>query len=338
VPSPDGRIDLRSDTVTTPTPAMRRAMAAAEVGDDVFGEDPTVNRFQEQAADALGKAAALYVPSGTMANQIALRALGRAGTAIVCGDRAHIVAVEGESTAAADLEPVKLADDGGVFEPDAVDAALRARPSGTVSLVTIENTYAASQGSAAGPERVRAIGRVAAGYGIPVHCDGARIWNASVALGVPAADLVAPAATAMFCVSKGLAAPVGSVLCGPADVIAEARGWRRRFGGAMRQAGVIAAAGLVALETMVDRLADDHRRARRLAEALAERFPGSVDPERVGTNIVWAPLGRLAPGLLDRLRDEGVWALALGDRARFVTHKDIDDADIDRVVKVLRDL
>ncbi len=335
MPSPDGRIDLRSDTVTTPTPEMRRAMADAEVGDDVFGEDPTVNRFQERAAELLGKEAGLYVPSGTMANQVALRALGRPGTALVCADRAHIVRVEGESTAASGLEPVLLPDREGVLEAAALERALA---SGVASLVAIENTHAAADGRAVGSEEVRAIGAAAADHGVPLHCDGARIWNASIALDVPAADLVAPATTAMFCVSKGLSAPVGSVLCGPADVVGEAHTWRRRLGGAMRQAGVIAAAGLVALETMIERLADDHRRARRLADALAEQFPGALDPERVATNIVWARLDRRPADLLDQLRGEGMWALALGDQARFVTHKDIDDADLNRVVKVLRDL
>jgi threonine aldolase len=338
MPSPDGRIDLRSDTVTSPTPEMRRAMADAEVGDDVFGEDPTVNRFQDRAAELLGKEAGLYVPSGTMANQAALRALGRSGSEFVCADRAHIFRVEGESTAASGLEPVLLPDHDGLFGADALEEAFAMRSSGAISLVTIENTHAAAEGAAAGPERVRTIGATAAAHDVPVHCDGARIWNASVALGVPVRDLVGPVTTAMFCVSKGLGAPVGSVLCGPADVIGEAHAWRRRLGGAMRQAGVIAAAGLVALDTMIERLADDHRRARRLAEELAQRFPGCLEPERVQTNIVWARLDRLPARLLERLRDEGVWALALGDRARFVTHKDIDDADLERVVKILRDL
>jgi threonine aldolase len=335
VPSPDGRIDLRSDTVTTPTPEMRRAMAEAEVGDDVFGEDPTVNRFQERAADALGKEAGLYVPSGTMANQVALRTLGRPGTALVCPDRAHVVGVEGASTADAGLVPVGIPDPDGALAPDDVERAL---DQAEVSLVTIENTHATADGRASSAEQVAAVCAVAGARGLPVHCDGARIWNASIARGVPAADLVAPAATVMFCISKGLGAPVGSVLCGAGDVIAEAHGWRRRLGGAMRQAGVIAAAGLVALDTMVDRLAEDHRHARRLAETLAERFPDSVDPDRVETNIVWARLERVPRDLLDRLRAEGIHALALGEAARFVTHKDVDDADLDRVVKVLHEV
>jgi threonine aldolase len=327
---------LRSDTVTTPTPQMREAMANAEVGDDVFGEDPTINRFQERAAELLGKEAGLYVPTGTMANQTALRALGRRGTALVCADQAHVYRVEGESTADAGFEVRGMPDASGRLEPDDVARALDEKP--PASLVSIENTYASGNGRPWRVAEVAAVADVARGRGVRVHCDGARIWNASVALGVPAAELVGPATTAMFCISKGLGAPVGSVLCGPADVIGEAHSYRRRLGGAMRQAGVIAAAGLVALDTMIERMADDHRHARALADALAERFPGSVDPAQIETNIVWAQLEHLPEGLLDRLRDEGIWALALGDRARFVTHKDVDDADMDRVVKVLREL
>ncbi len=330
------RVDLRSDTVTTPTPEMRRAMADADVGDDVFGEDPTVNRFQERAAELLGKEAGLYVPSGTMANQVALRALGRPETALVCADGAHVYRVEGESTADAGLEIRPLPDDAGALRPVDVEGALDERPE--ASLLTIENTYADGNGRPWRVDEIGALAAVASGHGLPVHCDGARIWNASVALGVPVAELVAPVTTTMFCISKGLGAPVGSVLVGPADVIGAAHSYRRRLGGAMRQAGVIAAAGLVALDTMIERLADDHRHARMFADALAERFPGSVEPGAIETNIVWAPLDRLPDDLLERLRSEGVWGLALGDRARFVTHKDVDDADMDRVVKVIHEL
>ncbi len=309
-------------------------MAEAEVGDDVFGEDPTINRFQERAATLLGMEAGLYVPSGTMANQVALRTLGRRDTALVCADRAHVYRVEGESTADAGLVVRTLADNAGAFTPADVERALDEEPA--VSLLTIENTYAAANGRPWRLDEVGAICEVAAARDVPVHCDGARLWNASIALGMPAADLVAPATTVMFCVSKGLAAPVGSVLCGPADVVAEGRGWRRRLGGAMRQAGVIAAAGLVALETMVERLADDHRRARAIADALADRFPESVDSAAIETNMLFATRDRLPAAFLERLRAEGVWALALGDQVRFVTHKDIDDADLERFVKLIQ--
>jgi threonine aldolase len=333
MPSPDGRIDLRSDTVTTPTPEMRRAMAEAEVGDDVFGEDPTINRFQEHAAALLGMEAGLYVPSGTMANQLALRVLGRAGSAVLGADDAHVFRVETDATADSGLVVRPLPDGAGVLGPGDIERAAVLEPQ--ASLLTIENTYAAGNGRPWRPHEVAGACAAAAAHDLPVHCDGARIWNASVALGVPAADLVAPATTTMFCVSKGLSAPVGSVLCGPADVIADAHDWRRRLGGAMRQAGVIAAAGLLALDTMVERLADDHRRARRLAGALAERFPGSVEPASIETNMIFAARDRLPADFLDRLRRESVWALALGDEVRLVTHKDIDDGDLDHVVKVL---
>jgi threonine aldolase len=203
-----------------------------------------------------------------------------------------------------------------------------------VSLIAIENTHMPTCGRAWRVEEVAAVGALGGRDGVSLYCDGARIWNASVALGVPARDLVAPATAVMFCVSKGLGAPVGSVLCGPRDLIREAREHRQRLGGAMRQAGVIAAAGLVALDTMIERLADDHRRARRLAEAVAERWPGSVAPDSVETNMVCAIADRLPSDLLDRLDAEGIRAGTIDARTlRFATHKDVDDADVERVLK-----
>jgi threonine aldolase len=342
MPSPDGRIDLRSDTVTTPTPEMRRAMADAEVGDDVYGEDPTVNGLQERAAELLGKDAALYVPSGTMANQLALRVLARPGTEALCAARAHVFRYEAAAAAwnsALQLHP--FADDDGLLGVDALeetigDSGHHAPP---VSLIAIENTHMASCGRPWRASEVRAVAAAAERHGVALFCDGARIWNASVALGVPARELVAPATAVMFCVSKGLGAPVGSILCGPRDVIAAAREHRQRLGGAMRQAGVIAAAGLVALDSMIERLADDHRRARRLAEGVAERWPGSVDPETVETNIVCAMAELLPKDLLERLRAEGIEAGTIDTRTvRFVTHKDVDDADLERALKALAEI
>jgi len=335
--SPDGRIDLRSDTVTTPTPEMRRAMADAEVGDDVYGEDPTINRFQERAAELLGKEAALYVPSGTMANQLALRVLARPGTEVLCAARAHVFRYEAAAAAwnsAVQLHP--FPDDDGLLDVGVLDETVQdaGHHSPAVSLIAIENTHMPTCGRAWSVEEVAAVGAVGRGHGVALYCDGARIWNASVALGVPARDLVAPATAVMFCVSKGLGAPVGSVLCGPRDLIRGAREHRQRLGGAMRQAGVIAAAGLVALDTMIERLADDHRRARRLAEAVAERWPGSVAPDSVETNMVCAAADRLPIDLLDRLDAEGIRAGTIDTRTvRFATHKDVDDADIERVLK-----
>lgn len=340
--SPDGRIDLRSDTVTTPTPEMRRAMAEAEVGDDVYGEDPTINRFQERAAALVGKEAGLYVPSGTMANQLALRVLARPGTEVLCAARAHVFRYESAAAAwNSALQVHPFPDDNGLLDVAALDETIQdaGHHSTPVSLIAIENTHMASCGRPWRVDEVQAVAAVADRHGVPLFCDGARIWNASVALGVPASELAAPATAVMFCVSKGLGAPVGSVLCGSRDLIAAAREHRQRLGGAMRQAGVIAAAGLVSLDSMIDRLADDHRRAHRLAESVAEHWPGSVDPAAVETNIVCATADRLPEGLLDRLHADGILAGTIDTRTvRFVAHKDVDDADLERVLKTLADI
>jgi threonine aldolase len=332
-------IDLRSDTVTRPTAAMRAAMAEAEVGDDEYGEDPTVNRLQTLAAALTGKESALYVPSGTMANQLALRVLGRPGTDVLCAARAHVIRYEAAASAGnAGVQLRALPDADGFLDPAAVQDALAGTRThlSPVSLLTIENTHMPAGGVPWSADRTAAVGEVARAAGIPVHCDGARIWNAAIALETPVAELVAPATTVMFCLSKGLGAPVGSVLCGPRDVIAEARSWRHRLGGGMRQAGVIAAAGIVALETMVDRLAEDHRRARGLATALAECFPGSVDVPSVQTNIVCARAAALPADVIGRLGAEGVLCGAIDPQTvRFVTHHDVDDAGIEHAVAAL---
>jgi threonine aldolase len=339
MPSPDGRVDLRSDTVTTPTPAMRRAMAEAEVGDDVYGEDPTVNRLEELAAGLVGKEAALYVPSGTMGNQIALRVLARPGTEVLCPARAHIRQYEAAAAAQnAGVQLRPLHDREGTFEPAAVDAAAegQAHHLPTLGLVALENTHMPAGGVPWPPALVEAVAAAARRHGLPVHCDGARLFNAAVALSVDPAALAAPVDTVMFCLSKGLSAPVGSMLAGSADLIAAARLERARLGGGMRQAGVIAAAGIVALTQMVDRLAEDHARARRLAEALAERFPGSVDPGRVVTNIVCAAADALPASFLDDLAGQGVRAGTIDQMTtRLVTHKDVDDADLDRALAAI---
>lgn len=339
MPSASGCVDLRSDTVTTPTAAMRRAMADAEVGDDVYGEDPTVNRLQEMAAERLGFEAALYVPSGTMANQLAVRVLGRPGTELLCPEGAHVYRYEAAAGALnSGMQCRTLDDPGGLFTSGDVDAALEMagyhRP--PVSLLWIENTHMPSGGRPWTADEVAAVAGAARRSGARVHCDGARIWNAAVALGTSPAALVSGCDTAMFCLSKGLGAPVGSVLCGSADVIVEARAHRQRFGGAMRQAGVIAAAGIVALEAMVDRLADDHRRAQRLAAVLAERRPGSVDPQQVRTNIVCARIAAFPGDFFERLVGEGILFGPIDPMTyRFVTHHDVDDVDIDRTIRAL---
>jgi threonine aldolase len=334
-----GVVDLRSDTVTRPTLEMRRAMAFAEVGDDVYGEDPTVNALEEAFAGRVGKEAALFVPSGTMANQLALRVLAPAGTTVVAGRRQHVVIYEngaGARNAAVQFSAVDD-DDGTIAAADvawAVAAALHhhVRP----GLVCVENTHMPADGAPWPLDRLRAVAAEAGAAGLPVHMDGARLFNAEVASGVPAAAYAAEATTVMCCLSKGLCAPVGSVLAGPGDVISEARGERQRLGGGMRQAGILAAAGLVALDHMVERLAEDHERARRLAEAVAERWPDAgCDPAGVRTNVVtWRHADAL--GVVDRLAAEGVRAGTIAPGVvRLVTHHDVDDAGVERAVKAL---
>jgi len=328
-------VDLRSDTVTRPTPEMRRAMADAEVGDDVYGEDPTVNALQEAFAERVGKQAALFVPSGTMGNQLALRLLASPGTSVIAGRRQHVVIYEngaGGRNAGVQFWPVP--DDDGTLDPAdirwAVEAAAHHHP--RPSLVCVENTHMPANGAPWPLERLREV----AVCGLPVHLDGARLFNAEVASGVPAADYAGAAVSVMCCLSKGLSAPVGSMLAGPADVMSAARAERQRLGGGMRQVGVLAAAGLVALQTMVERLADDHRRARRLADAVAERWPDAgVDPERIPTNIVTFPHAE-PDELCDHLRAEGVLAGTIAPGVmRLVTHHDVDDEGVERARKAL---
>ena len=328
-------IDLRSDTVTRPTPAMRRAMADAEVGDDGYGEDPTVRRLEELFAARVGKEAAVFVPSGTMGNQIALRILGRPGTSIVIGRRQHPVIYEQGAAGMNGWAQFHLVDDSeGMLAVDDVADAIEAVHHHWLpaSAVCVENTHMPSGGVPWHVDRLQAI----AALGLPVHLDGARLFNASVATGTAPDAYGAAATTVMCCLSKGLAAPVGSMLAGGADLVQEARVERKRFGGAMRQAGVIAAAGIVALEQMVERLAEDHSRARVLAEAVADRWPsGGLDPGAVSTNCV--VFRHPDPGALIRhLASEDVRAGTIApNTVRFMTHLDIDDAAVETVRKVI---
>jgi threonine aldolase len=318
-------VDLRSDTVTRPTAAMRQAMAGAEVGDDGFGDDPTVDRLQRCFAELTGKDAALFVPSGTMANQIALRMLAPAGSLVVAGRRQHVVNYEGGAFGVNQVAQLHLVDDDdGTLDP----AAIAHLAAGVVhgwpapAVVCAEDTHLASGGRPWPLDRLVAV----AGVGVPMHLDGARLFNAAVATGTSVAQRSAPATTVTACLSKGLGAPVGSLLAGPADLIARARLERKRLGGGMRQVGILAAAGLVALDTMVDRLADDHRRAQRLAEVVADRWPDAgCDPAEVHTNVVLFRHDDSAK-LLAALAERGVGAVTLGPGiVRLVTHCGIDD-------------
>jgi threonine aldolase len=330
-------VDLRSDTVTRPTPAMRRAMADAVVGDDDYGEDPTVRALEEAFAARMGKPAALFVASGVMANQVALRVLSVPGTAVVAGRRQHVVAYEyGAAAKNAGIQFVEVDDSSGAVRGEDVLAARQAadhhQPS--VSLVSIENTHMAASGA---PWTLDALNALADAAGpVPLHLDGARLFNAEIATGVPAARWAAPATTVMCCLSKGLCAPVGSLLAGPEDVMAQARLERKRLGGGMRQAGVLAAPGLIALNDMVARLTEDHARAARLADAVAARWPDcGLDPRAVRTNIV--VFTHDAPDkLLAHLEEHGVLAHAIAAQTvRFVTHHDVDDGGVVRAIDAL---
>lgn len=337
-------VDLRSDTITRPTEAMRRAMAEAEVGDDVFKEDPTVNRLEEMAAQRMGKPAALLVSSGTMGNLVSQLAHCGRGDETLLGDQSHVFFYEqGGASALGGIHPRTLANaDNGTIPLDAIEAAIR--PDDVhfprSRLIILENTHNRCNGVPLTPAYTRAVGQLASRHDLKLHIDGARIFNAAVALGVDAAELAGPADSVTFCLSKGLAAPVGSVVCGDEDFIAEARRARKSVGGGMRQAGIIAAAGIVALTEMVDRLAEDHANARLLAVGLAQTPGLQIDTERVTTNIVYFRVvreGMDASSLMARLADRGVLVLPTGpDRMRAVLNYHVTAEDVDRALAVFR--
>jgi threonine aldolase len=337
-------IDLRSDTVTQPTPAMREAMARAEVGDDVFSEDPTVNRLEQLAAERLGKQAALFVASGTMGNLVALLTHCGRGDEVVVGDRQHAFLAElGGMAALGGIQPRPVPNQrDGTLRVDDIRSAIR--PENIhyprTRLIALENTHLLSNGSPLPPDYLKQVRAVADEHGLKIHTDGARIFNAAVALNVPVVDLARDSDSVQFCLSKGLSAPVGSMLVGTENFIAEARRHRKMVGGGMRQAGVIAAAGIVALETMVERLAQDHANAKYLAESLAD-LPGIVlDPEAVKTNMVLfdlEPDGRDAYELVARVKREDVLIQARGRYTlRAATHYGVERADVERAIGAIR--
>ena len=324
-------IDLRSDTVTKPTPGMRRAMMEAEVGDDVYGEDPTVNRLEQRAAEIAGKEAALFVPTGTMGNTIAVKLLTEHGQEVICDSRAHLLDYEMSMVAwfsGCVVRPIQTED--GILSWDEVRRLIKPlNPySAPTGLVSIENTHNMHGGTVYPMRTVHEICDGVHERGLKIHLDGARIFNAAAALGMPVREIAAPADTVMFCLSKGLGAPAGSMLAGPANLIAKGRLYRKRLGGGMRQAGVLAAAGLVALEETPKRLFDDHCNAKFLGEGLA-RIPGiHIDPRKVATNIaVFDVSGTgIAPNEISaRLKQRGVLINAINERQmRAVTHYDVD--------------
>jgi threonine aldolase len=334
-------IDLRSDTVTRPTPAMRQAMAEAEVGDDLYGEDPTVNRLQEEAARVLGFEAALFVPTGTMGNEIAIRILTERGDQVLVEERSHVVEYELSGMAQlSGVVPRLLRAETGILSPETVRGALKTATinRSAASLLVVENTHNLAGGVVTPVEGMRALFACAREVGLRVHVDGARLWNAAVVLGVRPADLVAGADTVMVTLSKGLCCPVGSLLVSSRERIEKARRVRQLFGGGMRQAGVIAAAGLVALAQMIPRLAEDHVKAKRLAAAL-DRGRGLRVGE-VQTNIVIARFDEPAvPDLVAALKARGVLGTAMDSRTfRLVTHHDVSTEDCDRAATILGEL
>lgn len=337
-------IDLRSDTVTKPTPAMRRAMAEAEVGDDVYGEDPTVNRLQERAAELFDKEAALFVPTGSMGNQLCVKLHTRPGSEVVLEERSHIYNYEmGGSAVFSGVTFRPVRGENGMLTRELVAGAIHHQAPYYVtptSLITLENTHNMAGGSVLPLAVANDICDLAHSLGLPVHLDGARIFNAALAMGVSVAEIARPFDSVMFCLSKGLGAPVGSMILGKRDFIEEAKSWRKRLGGGMRQVGILAAAGMLALEDSPQLLIEDHANAKRLAEGVAEMRGVQIDLETVQTNIVIfdvAGTGKTTAAIAQGLKARGVLANGINAREmRMVTHYDVSRDDIEAALRTLQ--
>jgi threonine aldolase len=340
-------IDLRSDTLTTPTPEMREAMAKAEVGDDVFGEDPTTNRLQTKVAELFGAEGALFVPSGSMGNLISLRSMAGPGDEVICHSDAHIYHYEVASMAAVGgIQARPIPGKWGVLDPDAIAGAVRPRfdTFPRTKVIALENTHNLAGGTVYPIDDIAACRKVADEYGLKIHMDGARLFNASVASGVPVSEYYSFVDGLTFCFSKGLSAPVGSMVVGSKELIASAHRFRKMHGGGMRQTGVLTAACLVALDTMVDRLADDHANALRLAEGIRAMHEDATFPKNVQTNMVLVrteALGFYPAEFVEALEGEGVRSLAYHrGTVRMVTHKDVSADDIEealnRIARIAR--
>lgn len=331
-------IDLRSDTVTQPTPLMRDAIFNAVVGDDGYGEDPTVNRLEEMAAEMFGKEAGLLITSGAQGNQVALLSWVGKGDEVICEANAHIYNSETGAMAAlagAQVRPIKT--ETGILQPDDIHAVIRSGKMNLprTGLISVENTHNFAGGTCYSPHDMAKIKHVADQHGIPIHLDGARIFNAAVAQNLNVAELAKDVDSVQFCLSKGLAAPVGSLLVGSHAFIEKARRYRRMLGGGMRQAGIIAAAGIVALETMIDRLADDHQNAKMLANAIA-KTDLTINLATVQTNIVIFETGNIsidAPTFANKLLEHGIQCIAINtSQVRMVTHYGIEEDDIETTI------
>ncbi len=335
------RVDMRSDTVTKPSPEMRKAMYEAEVGDDVYGDDPTVNRLQDKAAEMLGKEAGLFVVSGTQGNLVSVLSQAQRGDEIILGDQCHIFNAEAGGVSVLGgvvMYPIKT-DNDGLLAPDLIHAAVKPRDyhRPRTKLLCIENTHNNTSGRAITPQETQVMADAGRDHGLRVHLDGARLFNSAVAQGIDVKELTAPVDTATFCLSKGLSCPIGSVLVGDADFIEEAGRWRKILGAGMRQVGVIAAAGIVALDSMIDRMEEDHVNAKKLADGLAE-LPGiELEPERIQTNIVrfGVPNGS-GNRIAALLKEQGVYINGGDSDLRMVTHYGIDSEDIDFTLIAMR--
>ena len=336
--------DFRSDTVTKPTKKMRLAMAEAEVGDDVLGDDPTVKKLEALGAEKIGKEAALFVPSGTMGNSIAVKVWTDELEEIIVEERSHIYNMESTHiTFVSRVTPRPLPSNRGAMDPELVEKAIR-KPAVHIprtSLICIENTHNYWGGAVIPLENFKDLREVADRHGIKIHLDGARIFNASIASGIPVKEYTKYADSVMFCLSKGLSSPIGSLLAGSKEFIEKARRIRKLLGGGMRQVGIIAAAGIISLTEMIDRLAEDHRRAKKLAEGICN-LPGiELNPDHVETNIIFLKFNHPKISLqefLNRLKEKGILALGLAGRIRLVTHKDIDDEDVEKAINAFKEI
>jgi len=342
---PAGVVDLRSDTVTRPTAEMRRAMAEAEVGDDVYGEDPAVNRLERRAAEIFGKEAALFVPTGCMGNLIAIKVWTHHGNEVICEERSHVNLYELASMSAiAGCMPRAVRGEDGILTWKQVEAGIRPKIyyDSQTALICLENTVNMWGGTVYPTSQVEEICEHAHAMDLKVHLDGARIFNAATALGEKVAQMTRKVDSVMFCLSKGLGAPVGSMVVGSKAFIEKARVYRKMFGGGMRQAGVIAAAGLIALEKSPGRLHVDHENAKRLAEGIAEIAGLTIDPKKARSNIVifdCAKTGKTAVEICDALHPQGIWAQDTAlHSVRVVTHCDVDRAGVERALAVLKDV
>lgn len=337
--------DFRSDTVTKPTERMRRAMYEAEVGDDVLGDDPTVKKLEELSAEKIGKESALFVPSGSMGNAICVKLWTREGDEVIVEERCHIYNIElGNLSVLSRVLPRPVPSKRGEISPLEIEKAIRKRglTSNGTSLICLENTHNFWSGAVVSVENFKEIRKIADKHNLKIHLDGARIFNASIARKIPVTEWTSLVDSVMFCLSKGLSAPIGSIVAGSKEFIEEAWRIRKLLGGGMRQVGVIAAAGIVALEEMIERLEEDHILAKKLAEGLSEIKGIEINPEEVETNIIIFKVkkdGLKAPEFVERLKEKGILALSISeDEVRFCTHKDVNEGDVERALKACREI